>query len=244
MRGIEEKAEQGGTLWWETEPDRSALRRYFHERSVSRKNYTSVQIKKVKAVKRWDRKEGLALRRFEPQTELEELLLRRRTRRFRSAAEPDAELLARLLQFAVGVTDERSGYFAYPSPGALYPCTLFLSVDLPELRGNVYRYNPYLHVLELYAPGRADPLEAAIIDRELAAFPIKLFFASDYQLLEEKYGELSYRLLNQEIGHMAQNLSLCAEDLALNTVCIGGFYEEEFKRAVPDYDLLYVMVVG
>ncbi|CAM4185984.1 SagB family peptide dehydrogenase [Saccharibacillus endophyticus] len=230
--------------WWQPEPDRSELRKKFHRVSVSRKDRTSVQIKKVRSIKKWELLEGIVLPRVEADGQTERLLVSRRTRRIRSEAKLDLDLLARLLQFSVGVTDENNGYFAYPSPGALYPCTLFVAADLPGLEGDVYRYNPYRHMLERYSKDPSKHLDAAVIDPGLAEFPIKLFFASDYQLLEEKYGELSYRLLNQEIGHMAQNLSLCAELMGLNSVCIGGFYEEEFQRAVSDYDLLYVMVVG
>ncbi|EOV9527414.1 SagB family peptide dehydrogenase [Bacillus cytotoxicus] len=230
--------------WWDTDFDRSSLRKYFHKHSISRRNYTSVQIKKVKGSKKWDKYEGIALQKYSSKVQIEEILKRRRTRRVRSEVNITKEILSKLLLFSVGITDSENNYFAYPSPGALYPCTLFLTINLPDFKDDIYRYNPYKHMLEKYSLNTGHYLDEVVIDNQLAKFPLKIFFTSDYQLLEDKYGELSYRLLNQEIGHMAQNISLYAEYLGLNTTCIGGFYEEEFKKYIKEYDLLYVMVVG
>lgn len=47
-------------------------------------------------------------------------------------------------------------------------------------------------------------------------------------MIQPKYGTLTYRLLNQEVGHIAQNLSLQAEAMGLNSTIYGGFYEENF----------------
>ncbi|WGT40304.1 SagB family peptide dehydrogenase [Lysinibacillus sp. 1 U-2021] len=232
------------TVLWDTEVDRSLLRRTFHSKTISRKDYTSVQIKKVKTKKKWETKPGIFLHKRAPQNDIEKLLVNRRTRRYPSNREINIQDISEILQFAAGITDEKNKYFSYPSPGALYPCTLFLSINLAGFKEKIYRYNPYKHQLEEYADASIRSADSIIIDINLKKFPVKIFFTSDYQLLEEKYGELSYRLLNQEIGHIAQNISLYSEFVGLNTTCIGGFYEEEFKRYIPEYDLLYAMVVG
>ncbi|MBC1492764.1 SagB/ThcOx family dehydrogenase [Listeria booriae] len=229
---------------WTTEVDRSILRKFFHNNSISKRYLTSVQIKKVLKNKQWENKTGINLRIYEPKTSLEKILYSRRSRRKINGKKITINEISKLLQFSVGITDKENGYFAYPSPGALYPCTLFLSLDLPGFNNVLYRYNPYQHKLEEYCYDSGQVAGNSIIDDELRKFPIKIFFTSDFQLLEDKYGELSYRLLNQEIGHIAQNLLLYAESLGINATCIGGFYEYEFQKKVPEYDLLYVMVVG
>lgn len=229
---------------WTTDVDRSILRQLFHNNSISKRDLTSVQIKKVLKNKQWESKQGINLKIYEPKTSLEKILYSRRSRRKISEKKITFNEVSKLLQFSAGITDKENGYFSYPSPGALYPCTLFLSLELPDFKNVLYRYNPYQHKLEEYCYDSERVIDNAIIDDELRKFPIKIFFTSDFQLLEDKYGELSYRLLNQEIGHIAQNLSLYAEELGINTTCIGGFYECEFKKNIHGYDLLYVMVVG
>ena len=156
----------------------------------------------------------------------------------------DVVFIAKLLKFCAGITDHDNNLFSYPSPGALYPCTLFISINTPEY-DYVYRYNPYMHTLEEYKLDQSKIINNVILDEDLKKFPLKLYFTSDYQLLEEKYGELSYRLLCQEIGHIAQNISLYCEHKKFNSVCIGGFVESVFKSVVDErYDLHYVMAVG
>jgi|GEM_PF-2773856 len=235
---------KNSTVLWDTEVDRSVLRKKFHSKTVSRRDYTSVQIKKVKNQRKWEAKSGIHLPKRDAKNDIERLLVSRRTRRVPSNREINLQDISDLLQFAAGITDEKNQYFSYPSPGALYPCTLFLSINLAGFKEKIYRYNPYKHQLEEYIDASMKRIELIVIDEGLRKFPIKIFFASDYQLLEDKYGELSYRLLNQEIGHIAQNISLYSEYLGINTTCIGGFYEEQFKQYIPNFDLLYVMVVG
>lgn len=229
---------------WSTDVDRSILRKLFHNNSTSKRDLTSVQIKKVLKNRQWENRNGIELKTYEPETELEKLLHSRRSRRKSTGKKLTIVEISKILQFSAGITDSENGYLSYPSPGALYPCTLFLSLDLPDFKNVIHRYNPYQHKLEEYCENIDRAVDKSIIDDELRKFPMKVYFASDYQLLEDKYGELSYRLLNQEIGHIAQSISLYAEELGINTTCIGGFYENEFQKNVPDYDLLYVMVVG
>ncbi|MCE5170627.1 SagB/ThcOx family dehydrogenase [Paenibacillus profundus] len=229
---------------WDLENDRSLLRRFYHKNSNSTKEFSSVNLKNLRSTKSWEIKPGITLPSFTAESEFEQLLRKRRTRRFQSKNTIDIVFIAKLLQFCAGITDHNHNLFSYPSPGALYPCTLFISMNTSQ-HDYVYRYNPYMHTLEEYALDQAKSINNVILDEELKKFPLKLYFSSDYQLLEEKYGELSYRLLCQEIGHIAQNISLYCEHKNFNSVCIGGFVESVFQSVVDDkYDLHYVMVVG
>lgn len=241
--------ERGGIVineqyFWDLESDRSLLRKLYHRNSGSCLEFSSVNLKPLRHKKRWNIHPEVKLELFPPESSFEQLLSRRRTRRQPSGKPIDLRTVARMLRFAAGITDPDNNRFSYPSPGALYPCTIFLSLSLPDY-DHVYRYNPYSHGLELIAHDPDRRIDHVLLDPDLRQFGLKLFLASDYQLIEEKYGDLSYRLLCQETGHIAQNISLYAESIGLHSVCIGGFDERVFQNVVdPSYDLLYVMVVG
>ncbi len=223
---------------WDLSVDRGYLRRMYHMNSQSIKQFKTVQIAKVKHVKEWKWLERCPLPEINCENEFEFLASGRRTRRELSGKDITIETVSRILKFSLGKADLANEFFNYPSPGALYPTVVFVSLDIDGHREIVYRYNPYIHCLEKYAKCPNNRISNVIIDKTLRNFPVKFLFASDYQLLEEKYGDLSYRLLCQEMGHMAQNVSL-------NSVCIGGFYEDVFKEVTNgEYDLHYVMVVG
>ncbi|MGQ8872592.1 SagB family peptide dehydrogenase [Paenibacillus sp. TSA_86.1] len=229
---------------WDLESDRSLLRKLYHGNANSMEEFSSVNLKKLRNKKKWEIKNGIDLPVYRPETEFEKLLYSRRTRRFPSHEKLDLNFISKLLKFGAGITQQDENLFSYPSPGALYPCTLFISIDSPEYE-YIYRYNPYKHSLEEYRLDSAHSINQVVLDKDLKKFPMKIFFASDYQLIEEKYGDISYRLVCQETGHIAQNLSLFCEYMNFNSVCIGGFVEHYFKKIVSEkYDLHYVMVVG
>lgn len=230
--------------FWDLESDRSLLRKLYHRNSGSCPEFSSVNLKPLRHTKRWNNHPEVKLELISPESPFEQLLSRRRTRRQPSGKPLELRTVAGLLRFAAGITDADHNRFSYPSPGALYPCTIFLTLSLPGY-DDVYRYNPYSHGLEAFARDPDRHIDRVLLDAELRQFGIKLFLASDYQLIEEKYGDLSYRLLCQETGHIAQNISLYAESIGLHSVCIGGFDERVFQSVVdPSYDLLYVMVAG
>lgn len=210
-------------------------------------HYHSIRIKPVKENRSWELLDAIPLEQTEAKTELEKLLVSRRTIREVSGKKVDYNFISNLLNFSVGITGStKDGYqlFSYPSPGATYAATIFISIN-QEQHNYVYRYNPYNHALEKYAEDPHHRIGTIIYDEKLAAFPFKLFLASDYQLIEEIYGEIAYRLLCLEMGHMAQNISLYSCDKKYNSVCIGGYNEHLFKEIIGEqYDLHYVIVVG
>jgi SagB-type dehydrogenase family enzyme len=63
-----------------------------------------------------------------------------------------------------------------------------------------------------------------------------------------KYGERGYRFVLLEVGHIAQNLCLLAEEMGLGAVCLGGFYDREVETVLgidgTDESILYLVAVG
>ncbi|WP_057491437.1 SagB/ThcOx family dehydrogenase [Streptococcus orisasini] len=232
---------------WNFERDTADFTSLIHKNSVMYLSNKSVKISKKSRKKNWEYRPSIELYRTNENNFLEELLLNRRTIREPSGKAITLTELSRLLEFGCGISDKMNLYFTYPSPGATYATTIFIYTTIRDLNSDMlYRYNPYSHSLEEYESIDNDTVKEVIQDDKLDLFPIYIFFATDFQLIQPKYGTLTYRLLNQEVGHIAQNLSLQAVAMGLNSTIYGGFYEEYFLKLFCEkkYNLLSVMFVG
>ena len=113
-----------------------------------------------------------------------------------------------------------------PSAGGLYPLELHLFARRVDgLADGIYRYENHGHALaELRRGDMSEQLAAA-----LYAFPFvvdaNVVFAlvARFARSQGKYGPRGYRYILLEAGHAAQNVCLCAAELGLTTLCIGGF---------------------
>lgn len=168
----------------------------------------------------------------EPDGELEQTIVRRRScRRFTGEA-VSREALARLLYFAYGLTDPGGRFRAVASGGALYPLELYAVVRRVEgLEPWVYHYDTEHHRLNVVAredrwervkrvaglQDMEDPDEAALV----------LFVTAIFERSTLKYLDRAYRLILLEAGEVAQNLSLLATAMGLGGYLVGGFIDNE-----------------
>lgn len=235
-----------GEKLWDFDVEKEKIYRYYHMNSQNQREFKSVQIKSIKGKKReWEKYPYDTLEDVDISGEFEELLFKRRTRRVLTDTVIDDRLISKFLKLSFGKSDLNEGYSTYPSPGALFPTMIYMTINTEKYRNKLLRYNPYNHGIEYVENIDSKLMKEVIISDELKEFPVVFYLATDYELLNDKYGELSYRLVCQETGHIAQNISLVAEYLKLNSVCLGGYYEYAMQgKAFEDKDLLYVIVVG
>nr|WP_273474208.1 SagB family peptide dehydrogenase [Nocardiopsis sinuspersici] len=153
--------------------------------------------------------------------------------------------LSSLLGHAAGVSRARSGEPGrrrpprnHPSPGAAYATQVWMVARHVEgLDRGTYRYRAEEHALvradgaaaadrlaELspFLRGSADGRPGAVADTVGAL----LVLVGDLGRLREGYGQRALRLLLQEAGHVAQNLSLCATALGLRSLVVSGFADD------------------
>lgn len=174
---------------------------------------------------------------------------RRSIRRFR----PDAISLSdasQLLWAAQGVSDPK-GYRTTPSAGALYPLEVLLVAGaVTELETGVYRYLPAHHALAPISVGedrREWVFAAALRQSAIRKAPAVIAFCAVYERMTGKYGRRGIQYVHMEAGHAAQNVSLQAVALGLETVAIGAFEDERVREAlaVPKPEVpLYLVPVG
>lgn len=121
-----------------------------------------------------------------------------------------------------------------PSGGGMYPLELHvISRGVTDLQDGIYHYVPILHGLE-------QTREVTIPDTL-----IRYLFMGQYPVLTaaaiiliagvparsmKKYGDRGYRYMLFEAGHVAQNVNLVAPGLGLETLNLGGYFDDEVGR--------------
>ena len=67
-------------------------------------------------------------------------------------------------------------------------------------------------------------------------------------MMSKKYHSLTYRLMQNEAGHIGQNIMLTAAALGLNSVPLGGFFEDRINSLIgikeTNKQTLYVFAIG
>ncbi|GAA1092352.1 thiopeptide-type bacteriocin biosynthesis protein [Nocardiopsis metallicus] len=153
--------------------------------------------------------------------------------------------LSALLGHGAGVSHRRAdqpGRHApprtYPSPGAAYATQVWVVArHVRGLEPGTYRYRADGHrLLRADGPTEAERLtELSPFLRERAdgrpgvvaqTVGATVFLVGDLGRLREGYGQRALRLLLQECGHVAQNLSLCAAALGLRSLVVSGFADD------------------
>lgn len=169
---------------------------------------------------------------------VERTIWKRRTRRAFTRKGISLLQLGRVLRCAYGVTGrsaDDSAPFpvtdlrACPSAGALYPLEVYpVVLRSRKLSVGVYHYNVPDHALErLVAGDFRSQLESNLLGIEMApGADAALLISCVLDRTLTKYGERGYRFILIEVGHLAQNVALACEAFGLNSVYIGGFYED------------------
>lgn len=190
----------------------------------------------------------------EPQTipvSLDQLILKRRsTRTFTNQAvmlEQVASQLALSYRIIKSTTPKRPT----PSGGALYPLELYISaLNISGIEQGLYHYHPAHHALELLSDMPPTPaLEGALLSGSLPTGTAYVFcICGVISRNRFKYGELGYRLMLLEAGHLAQNILLVAEAQGLSGLPVCGFYDDLMHNYLEvdgiDELCLYLLMIG
>lgn len=192
----------------------------------------------------------------EGELSLEEALNRRGVERNYSQQPLSLEDLSQLLWAGCGMqVDAVSGPTrTAPSAGGLYPQELFVFVGNVENSGRsiepgLYRYEPRDHrLVRLYSGDRREKLARAALNQGfIAQAPAVIVLGGVAERTAAKYGERgAERYLFLDAGHSAQNISLQATALRLDSALVGAFYDEQIAALFPEAEAapLYIIPVG
>ncbi len=181
---------------------------------------------------------------------VEEALQSRRSRRSYSQEPILLSEISQLCWAAQGITEKTRSLRAAPSAGALYPIEILLVVGNSELEEGIYQYIPATHTLMLKKRGDYRPglCEASLDQKCIENAPVNFIIVGVFNRTEAKYGERGReRYVFMEAGHVAENIYLQAESLALSTVSIGAFYDDNIREVISlpkEYTPIYIMPIG
>ena len=175
---------------------------------------------------------------------IEESIFRRRSERSFLPNDLTMEQISQLLWAAQGITDKTWGFRAAPSAGSLFPLTLYV-----VKKDGVFRYVPDGHKLIQTSAEDVRPslVRASLGQDFIGSAPVDIIIAGNFRIVEAKYGQRSYRYLNMEIGHAAENIQLEAVALGLASVPVGAFWDDVVGKTLdlPDtQDPFYIIPVG
>ena len=189
----------------------------------------------------------------EPRTDgdisVEQALQSRRSVRSYKKAPLNLTEISQLVWAAQGITHGR-GFRTAPSAGALYPLELYvIAGQVKDLPSAIYKYRPNRHELVSIISGdkRSELSRAALRQGAIKRAPVVLLFCAVYARTTGKYGQRGLRYVYMEVGHAAQNVSLQAIALGLQTAVIGAFRDEAVKDIAQlpvDEQPLYLVPVG
>jgi SagB-type dehydrogenase family enzyme len=103
-----------------------------------------------------------------------------------------------------------------------------LPFNISDLKPASYHHNPFADALEEIgpAPTKAE-LEKCVFATGLWTNAAMLIVITGvFERSASKYGDRAYCYIQQEAGHLMQNILLACEEYALPAVSLGGFYEE------------------
>jgi SagB-type dehydrogenase family enzyme len=182
---------------------------------------------------------------------VEEALEARRSVRDYSDRPLSLEALSRLLHAAQGITEQRLGFRAAPSAGALYPIELYPVVhNVSELPSGTYHYAPQGHALERLQQGdfRGRVTRAGLYQEFLGQANVCFILSAVFQRTRWKYRERAYRYVLLEAGHVGQNLYLAATSMGLGACAVGAFLDTQLNDLLgldgEAEAVLYVASVG
>ncbi|MFA4844848.1 MAG: SagB/ThcOx family dehydrogenase [Candidatus Margulisiibacteriota bacterium] len=175
---------------------------------------------------------------------VEESIFRRRSERSFLPNELTLEQISQLLWAGQGVTDKTWGFRAAPSAGALYPLYLYV-----VKKDGVFQYLPDGHKLKQLKTEDIRPslVRASLGQNYISEAPVVIIVCGNFRISEAKYGQRSYRYVNMEVGHVAENIQLQAVALGLVSLPVGAFWDDVVAKALelPEtQDPFYIIPIG
>lgn len=119
---------------------------------------------------------------------------------------------------------------AVPSGGSLYPLKLYVLIfeDQDGLRAGYYEYDCENDVLVCFKEDADKEQLKHCFNSEILPFNsnVQMIIAADFDRQAFKYSNRGYRLTLIEVGHVAQNICLYAEENNIGTCELGGILDE------------------
>ena len=240
---------------WKFSPNINETFIDYHVASMNEPEFTFSQIYKQKKRKQMSN-DSYPLIKLEYSLDLdntfEKTLYERKTcvTWFKNKQTIDQEFISKFCNLAF-IGGNRKGR-AYPSGGGQYYVRIHIlfnekkvSKELIEF-GNIGEVNCDTGnlMIKKYEPWK--DIKTAFIQEYLAntaQFAIAL--SVNLQAISNKYHDISYKLVQQEAGHIGQNIQLVSQYLGFQSVPLGGFYDTVLNNLINEKQyVLYTFLLG
>jgi SagB-type dehydrogenase family enzyme len=188
---------------------------------------------------------------------LSQAILRRRSCRNFSYKPMTIENISKILWYSQGISEValyenfEIPFRPCPSAGALYPLELYPVIfNIEGLKKGIYHYSPIDHSLELLKEGDFSNHISQLFMRQfyISGSSMCIIISAVVERTAWKYGSRGYRYILLEAGHVAQNICLIASAENLDTLTLGGFFDNllaNFLGVDPLFEpLIYGLAIG
>ncbi len=201
------------------------------------------EAEKVLLSRRWDGKES----------NLWQILQKRRTQRTYAPSEITLTDLSLLLWACQGVTAQAGPYYlrTAPSAGALYPVETYVATSrVKGVEPGLLHFDVRGFQLERLSSGPAvhDISNSALGQRFLAKAAVVFVWTAILRRNMSKYGHRGLRYIFLDAGHICQNLLLAAEALDFGACPVAAFFDNEINALLgvdgEEETAIYMAAVG
>lgn len=162
----------------------------------------------------------------------------------------DEKLISKFCK--VAFIGDRESYRNYPSGGGLYNVNIFFifninKSELSELdKGNIAYLDCVNEKLVFYKKKLWRDVEQAFVQKQLfESAKCAVILSVDFNNISRKYTDIAYKLIQQEAGHIGQNIQLVSEYLGIKSIPLQGFYDIELTEIIENNQvILYSFLLG
>ena len=211
---------------------------------------TKDEIERLHEIVEWNFKSSKPRKRVD--LKLFDLLEKRRSCRDFLPKDMTLTQVRTLCQAGYGML--KSGHIAVPSAGGLYPIRIYVSVPkrmnefADVLEPGYYLYYPIDDSLErIVEDADVEQLKYCFNNEDMIENTIQIVITAYVDFTGFKYANRAYRFCLLEAGHVAQNITLAAIEMGLQSCEMGGVLDEAIKEemGITEGDIpLLSMVVG
>jgi len=152
----------------------------------------------------------------------------------------------------IGGNNRKRRRRTYPSGGAEYNIRIYIVFNEKNVHqemvefGNIGELNCDTGdlMIKKYKPWKE--AKTAFIQEYLAdTTQFSIVLSIDIHSISKKYYDISYKLVQQEAGHIGQNIQLVSQYLGIQSVPLGGFYDTVLSNIINEKQtVLYAFLLG
>ncbi|GKS09870.1 hypothetical protein YDYSY3_08700 [Paenibacillus chitinolyticus] len=140
----------------------------------------------------------------------------------------------------------------YPSGGAQYNIRIYILFNEKNVHqemvefGNIGELNCDTGDLMIKKYQPWEEVKTAFIQEYLTdTTQFSIVLSIDIQSISKKYHDIAYKLVQQEAGHIGQNIQLVSQYLGIQSVPLGGFYDTVLSNMINEKQtVLYAFLLG